>query len=219
MILDKYMLYIFAFIFGVVIKIYDDLNDNNLFKHYDFLRINKKFINNLLQSLIVGFLTVLSFHDFIFCFDFTIMNILFSSIDNEAFSNPYELSGIILITLLCIFLFIMNNHSFTLTMLKEFIIIFVISITLIFIDIFILKNVEYGVIKLTLRFITLINLTSLMIFLCLLNIRKVNIISKNLILFGIGYLFTSCLFQVLLIYKNQNKKRKIKNKRKNKKII
>jgi hypothetical protein len=211
-ILDKTTLYIFSFLFGVIIKIYDDLNDNKLFKYYDFLKKNKKYINNILQCLIVGCLTVLSFQDFMFCFDFTIMNIIFFSIDRNAFSKSYEFSGLILISILCLFLFFISKQKITLELFNKFIIIFIISITLLFIDYFILNNVEYGLVKLILRFITLINLIILIVTLFLFNLNKINIISKNLILFGIGYLFTSCIFQFLLLYMKNKKIKKNKKK-------
>jgi hypothetical protein len=209
-ILDKTTLYIFSFLFGVIIKIHDDLNDNKLFRYYDILKKNKKHINNILQYLIVGCLTVLSFHDFLFCFDFTIMNIIFCSIDRKAYSNSYEFLGVIMISILCLFLFIMGKQKITLDLFNKFIVIFIISITLLFIDYFILNNVEYGLVKLILRFITLINLIILIVTLFIFNLNKINIISKNLILFGIGYLFTSCIFQFLLLYM---KNKKIKNKK------
>ena len=187
-ILDKNTLYTFSFLFGVIIKIYDDLNDNKLFKYYDFLKKNKKNINNILQCLIVGCLTVLSFQDFMFCFDFTIMNIIFFSIDRNAFSESYEFSGLIMISILCLFLFIISKQKVTLDLFNKFLIIFIISITLLFIDYFILNNTEYGLVKLILRFVTLINLIILIVTLFIFNLNKINIISKNLILFGIGYL-------------------------------
>ena len=161
-ILDKNTLYTFSFLFGVIIKIYDDLNDNKLFKYYDFLKKNKKYINNILQCLIVGCLTVLSFQDFMFCFDFTIMNIIFFSIDRNAFSESYEFSGLVMISMLCLFLFFISKQKVTLELFNKFIVIFIISITLLFIDYFILNNAEYGLVKLILRFITLINLIILM---------------------------------------------------------
>jgi hypothetical protein len=209
-ILDKNTLYTFSFLFGVIIKIYDDLNDNKLFKYYDFLKKNKKYINNILQCLIVGCLTVLSFQDFMFCFDFTIMNIIFFSIDRNAFSESYEFSGLIMISMLCLFLFFISKQKVTLDLFNKFLIISIISITLLFIDYFILNNAEYGLVKLILRFITLINLIILIVTLFIFNLNKINIISKNLILFGIGYLFTSCIFQFLLLYM---KNKKIKNKK------
>jgi hypothetical protein len=209
-ILDKNTLYTFSFLFGVIIKIYDDLNDNKLFKYYDFLKKNKKYINNILQCLIVGCLTVLSFQDFMFCFDFTIMNIIFFSIDRNAFSESYEFSGLIMISMLCLFLFFISKQKVTLDLFNKFLIISIISITLLFIDYFILNNAEYGLVKLILRFVTLINLIILIVTLFIFNLNKINIISKNLILFGIGYLFTSCIFQFLLLY---IKNKKIKNKK------
>jgi len=209
-ILDKNTLYTFSFLFGVIIKIYDDLNDNKLFRYYDFLKRNKKHINNILQCLIVGCLTVLSFQDFMFCFDFTMMNIIFFSIDRNAFTESYEFFGLIMISILCLFLFIKSKQKITLDLFNKFIVISIISITLLFIDYFILNNAEYGLVKLILRFITLINLIILVVTLFIFNLNKINIISKNLILFGIGYLFTSCIFQFLLLYM---KNKKIKNKK------
>ena len=211
-ILDKNTLYTFSFLFGVIIKIYDDLNDNKLFKYYDFLKKNKKYINNILQCLIVGCLTVLSFQDFMFCFDFTIMNIIFFSIDRNAFSESYEFSGLIMISMLCLFLFFISKQKVTLDLFNKFLIISIISITLLFIDYFILNNAEYGLVKLILRFITLINLIILIVTLFIFNLNKINIISKNLILFGIGYLFTSCIFQFLLLYMKNKKIKKNKKK-------
>ena len=38
MLLDKYTLSIFSIIFGVFFKIYDDMNDNKLFKYNKYLK-------------------------------------------------------------------------------------------------------------------------------------------------------------------------------------
>ena len=64
--LDNYTLSLFSIILGVFFKIYDDMNDNKLFKYNKYLKKYKKYINEFLKLSMAGLLTIISFNDFIF---------------------------------------------------------------------------------------------------------------------------------------------------------
>lgn len=210
MILDKYTLAIFSIIFGAFFKIYDDMNDNKLFKYNKYFKKYKKYINEFLKLLMTGLLTIISFNDFIFCYIFTILNLLYSFIDIPAYSNPYEFSGLICSCLLCIYLCFTNKIK----LYNIFILIFFLLNIFIYylFDIFLLNNIEFGIKKLIFRFIIIIYLLILYFKFNYLNL------CNNIYLFWISYFFISCMFQTFLIC-NDKKDKKIKNKKCKKKII
>ena len=215
MLLDKYTLAIFSIIFGAFFKIYDDMNDNKLFKYNKYLKKYKKYINEFLKLSMTGLLTIISFNDFIFCYIFTILNLLNSFIDIPAYSNPYEFSGLINICLLFIYLCLTNkiklHNIFSLLFFLLYVYIYYL------VEFILLNNIEFGINKLIFRFITLI--------LFLIIYFKFNYLNlyNNLILFCISGYFTSCMFQIFLIcnYKKNKKckkNKKIKNVKNVKKI-
>ena len=211
MLLNKYTLSVFSIILGAFVKIYDDMNDNKLFKYNKFLKKYKKYINEFLKLSIAGLFTIISFNDFIFCYFFTILNVLYSFLDIPAFSNSYEFSGLICSCLLCIYLYFTNKIK---------IIYIIITLLFIFESVFIyyffemilFNNIEFGINKLIFRFIIII---SIILFLIILYF-KFNYcfyIFINCLLITISYTSTSCMFQIFLIC-NDKKVKKIKKVKK-----
>lgn len=200
MLLDKYTLSIFSIIFGVFLKIYDDMNDNKLFKYNKYLKKYKKYINEFLKLSIAGLLTIISFNDFIFCFCFASLNLLYSFIDIPAYSKPYEFSGLIISCLLCIYLYFTNKTCKNIKI-NIIYIIFILFLTLFIyylFDYILLHNIEFGINKLIFRFISIIFLVLIIYF-------KISYyyIFINCFMSIIGYFFTSCIFQIFLIFNDK----------------
>jgi len=201
MLLDKYTLSIFSIIFGAFFKIYDDMNDNKLFKYNKYLKKYKKYINEFLKLSMTGLLTIISFNDFIFCYIFTILNLLYSFIDIPAYSNPYEFSGLINICLLCIYLCFTNKIK----LYNIYILIFFLLYIYIYylFDNILLHNIEFGINKLIFRFINIIFFLIIYFKFNYLNL------CNNIYLFWIGYYFTSCIFQIFLICNDKKDKKSL----------
>jgi hypothetical protein len=204
MVLDKYTLSVFSIIFGIFFKFYDDMNDNKLFKYNKYLKKYKRFINEFLKLLMAGLLTIISFNDFIFCYIFTIFNLSYSFVDISAYSNSYEFSGLICSCILCIYLFFINKNYKTI----KINIIYINFIILLFffisylVEYILLNNMEFGIHKLIFRIAITI--------LCLIMYFKFSYLNliNNCYLVLISYLFTSCIFQIFLIYNNKKSKKK-----------
>ena len=209
MVLDEYTLAIFSIIIGALLKIYDDINDNKLFKYNKYLKKYKKYINEFLKLSISGLFTIISFNNFIFCYLFTILNVLYSFIDIPAFNNPYEYSGLIYSCILFIYLCFINEINIIYLFFILIFYLFNIFIYYLF-DIFLLHNIEFGIKKLIFRFIFAIYFLILYYF-------KFDFLylSNNIILCWVSYLFTSCIFQIFLIC-NDKKDKKCKKDKKRK---
>ena len=200
MLLDKYTLAIFSIIFGAFFKIYDDMNDNKLFKYNKYLKKYKRYINEFLKLSMVGLLTIISFNDYLFIYLFTILNLLNFFIDIPAYSNPYEFSGLINICLLCIYLCFTNKIKLKLHNIFSLLFFLLYLYIYYLVEFILLNNIEFGINKLIFRFITLI--------LVLIIYFKFNYLNlyNNLILFFISCCFTSCMFQIFLLCNNKRQK-------------
>lgn len=197
--------YIFSIVLGIIHKLYDDLYDNNLYEYFNIKKKNIKYINEFLKCIFsIGF-TILSIHFLYFYIFFITTNIILYILKKDEY-GPYEFSG--LISLIILLPFFLNWKDIT-QYRQE--IIYVSSLLL---GCFIMEklvnviNSEYSYTKLTVRF------SSLLIFIVLLFLNnKFNIFTDTVIiisLFNIGYLFTSCIFQCILL--NMSKSNKIPNK-------
>jgi hypothetical protein len=209
---------ILIFLAGVFSKIYDDINDNDIFEKISFLKNNKKCINEFLKGIHYILLTFVSSKYIYPLIIILISNIICFLFDKKAFNMPYEFSGIILFTLLCIYLLVNN-----LSVLYNFynikigvIIIFYLCLTYLF-DIYIFKNIEFDYKKLIVRFFS-----SLIFFMVFVLNTYIKFCPEEM-LFGlwyiIGYCITSCMFQIFLIYTSKltsNKSKPMKPKKKSK---
>jgi hypothetical protein len=190
---------ILVFLAGVLSKIYDDLNDNNLFD-YLLLDKNKEYINEFLKAAHYILLTYVSANHIYPLLLFIIPNIILTIKDPKAFEMPYEYSGIIAFFIFSFYL-IINNFS-KLQLMFNYYIIFYITIyfagTYIF-EMLLCKDVEFGYKKLAVRGGAVV-LMSLML---LIN-YCFKLLPEELtfcLWYIIGYCLTSCFFQIFLISK------------------
>ena len=220
------------FLIGVVMKLYDDLNDNNLFEYFNILK-EKDYINHFLIGVFYICLTISAFkHPVIFVFN-TLIFVLDFFYDKKAFEKPFEFTFLIISIILSLYLLLFENLiGNTFDVLKKFylilcnkIYIYIIILFYIFTSIagyseYSLINTEYSYKKLFLRFFILT--TFIILFVITKDILPNDII-YNLI-YPIGYYIISCIFQVILIRKDiiekslkKEKNKKIKKKEKEKK--
>ena len=135
----------------------------------------------------------------------TIVNVLYSFLDTNAYSNPYEFSGLIYSCLLCIYLYFINKITLQYIFILLF---FLLNIFIYYLfDIFLLNNIEYGLNKLIFRFIITIYLLILYFKFNYLNL------CNNIYLFWISYFFISCIFQIFLICNDKKDKKCKKDKK------
>lgn len=191
---------VLTFLAGFFCKLYDDLNDNNLFEY--LLLDNKEYVNEFLKAAHYILLTYVS-SKYIYPLSFVLIpNLICFIKDKEAFKMPYEYSGIIAFFILLFYLFIDNfdklknifNHYSVFYILSYFL------FTYIF-ETLICKNIEFGYKKLAVRQLAVFSVSSIL----LIN-YYFNLLPDEL-LFGvwyiIGYCLTSCFFQVFLILKQK----------------
>ena len=192
---------ILVFFAGFLSKIYDDLNDNNLFI-YLLLDKNKEYINEFLKALHYILLTYVS-STHIYPVLFVVVPCIILIIkDSKGFEMPYEYSGFIAFLIFSFYL-IINNFS-KLQLICNYYIIFYIAAYLVFtyiFDVLLCKNVEFGYNKLAVRGVAVV---------CMSLIPLINYYFKLMpdeFIFGlwyiIGYCLTSCFFQIFLILKSR----------------
>ena len=192
---------ILTFIAGFFCKVYDDMNDNNLFNSL-FLIKNKEHINEFLKGMhYILLIYVSSVHIFPLLL-FVIPNILLLIVDSNAFDKPYEYSGTIAFSLFSFYLIINNFSKLKIIFNHYFILLTIIYIFgTYFFDTLLFKNIEFGYKKLAVRGFSVILMISILL---------INYCFKLLpdeLLFGlwyvIGYCLTSCFFQIYLILKSK----------------
>ena len=199
---NEIILSILTFIAGVFCKLYDDLNDNNLFNGTVFEN-NKECINEFMKGIHYILLTYVScIHIYPLIF-FTISNLPLMITDKNAVRMPYEFSGIIAFALFTFFLCIINFSELKKLFTYKIgcLIIIYILIAYIF-DILLCGNIEFGYKKLVVRL-----LSSISIILFMTINYYFNIVPHNVIFFVwyiVGYCLTSSFFQIFLILKKQN---------------
>ena len=219
------------FIAGVSVKIYDDLNDNNLFEYFNISK-EKDYINHFLM----GFHSICST---IFALKLplcaTIIYIYYLNnffIDKNAFKQPYEFTGLILSSLTILYLLFFENligkildeyiklylllsqNNNIIYIIIYIICIFCVSVVyIIYIECFIILNTEFSYKKLISRFLWVINLIVVFI---INHLYFPNIFNYS-ILYCFGYFLTSCIFQIILIRKDRIEKSLKKEKKKKEK--
>jgi hypothetical protein len=101
--------YVFLyFIFGCLIKLYDDIFDNNEFGNY-FSELSIEIIKNF----IICIYSIISIHNTNIPFITLISHIALYLIDNESLNNSLFISGMLITLFLCIFIF--NATTFNLS--------------------------------------------------------------------------------------------------------
>jgi hypothetical protein len=194
---------VLTFLAGVFCKIYDDLNDNNLF-HSFHLEKNKEYINEFLKTIHTILITyVSSFHIYILLLCLLI-NAFFFIIDSKAYESPYEYSSIIAFSLFTLYL-IIDKFTKMKILFKHFIFLATICLFGGYIcDILLFNKVEFGYKKLVARALyTIIIILILVINYCF------TLFPDELLIFSwyvIGYCVTSCMFQVYLIHQDTKPK-------------
>ena len=191
----KYIL--FSLLHGMFIKIYYDLNDNNIYKYLGIK--NKNYINEYLKGLFYIFLALISTKYPLYTLFYGILFILGFVFDRNAYKNPYEYSGtLIVITLI----FLLNYESINNKILYSFVgfTLFIILGSIIF-EYYLVKNVEFSNVKLLIRSISSFSLISFLLFNNYFNLVPTDII---IIIYSLlGYLITSCFFQIFLLNKKK----------------
>lgn len=156
---------VLTFLAGVFCKIYDDLNDNNLFEKHSFLLKNKEYINEMLKGLHYILLTYVSskyIYPILFVATFVITQ---ASFDEMIFKMPYDLSSTVIFLLFSVYLCFSHIEQLK-TFISNVLILFYIVVGVYLFDIFLCPNtVEFGYTKLAVRFfgsisILLVHLTN-----------------------------------------------------------
>jgi len=193
---------ILIFLAGAFCKIYDDINDNNLF-NYLFLDKNKEYINEFLKAAHYILLVYVGSHHIYGLLICGLFNIIFFINDPKAYEMPYEYSAVIAFSIFCFYLAV-NNFSKLMRTFNYYIIFYIVIMLLggyIF-DTFLCKNIEFGYNKLAIRAIAVF----FMAFTLLIN-YCFNLVPYELMFwlwYIIGYCLISCFFQIFLILKSKN---------------
>jgi hypothetical protein len=231
-----------SFLIGLIMKLQDDLNDNNLFEYFNILK-EKDYINHFLIGVFYICWIIFAFKEpvyfsgvtLFFIFVFFIVDVFYNKKEFKAFDKPFESTCLIIsIILLLYLLFFENLMGNTFDALKKnylilcdkdkyiyYILLAIINIINIIYEYYLL-NIEYSYKKLIVRFLFL---TATILF----------VITKDIIpnifygmVFTIGYYITSCIFQIILIRKDiiekslkkaKKEKKSLKKAKKEKKLL
>jgi hypothetical protein len=191
------ILVFFAGFFG---KLYDDLNDNNLFT-YLLLDKNKEYINEFLKAAHYILLIYVSSTHIYPLLLFVIPNIFLMINDSKGYELPYEYSGMIAGIIFSFYLIINNFEK--LQPLFNYYVIFFITIYLVgtyIFDTLLCKNIEFGYKKLAVRGFAVILLSSVLLINYYFKLLPDELIFCSWYI--IGYCLTSCFFQIFLIWKS-----------------
>lgn len=180
---------------GIVCKLYDDLNDNDL---YTMLNMsNKSYINETLKALHYIFFSILSLNYALFYLLFMLVLCINAYFDKDAFSNPYECSGLMSGFLLVFFV----NYSQLNFNYYDIFFCIILLIGAIIVDFAPIVKVEYSANKLYQRAFGVLFFIVVLLF----NYQR-NLLSESIILsiiYILGYLVTSCIFQYILLSNNK----------------
>ena len=193
---DSIKYYSLSFFVGILIKLYDDIYDNNL---YDFFDINKDYTNELLKlSGVIGFVIVSLKYSFVYVF--FVGACLTTYFINKLDYGTYEISGLLASLLMIPFLqwnepeYLLQNISTLVSNVINSYISDKISNS----D----KNPEYSDIKLLTRMLSVSG--------CLFTIglaMRFDHFSPSMkatIAMSTGYMLTSCCFQYFLLSRDCN---------------
>ncbi len=218
---------------GIVVKIYDDLNDNNMFNDNEILLKNKDFINECLKWFMVfslGYLSAKNFFlTFIFCiiiFTDQLSVILFKTHTKEnPYGKPYEKSGLYFsIAFLIYSIFYKQNELMEIynNKLIFYILLYVLLWILIEDKFFNVnhqqKKEDFSTKKLWIRSTAIPIFGALIFFNNKYNFTKAEIFNP-IIYYTLGYTATSVLFQIYLLNtrgsdkENNKEKKEIKKKK------
>ena len=173
---------VLTFLAGVFCKIYDDLNDNNLFEKHSFLLKNKEYINEMLKGVFYILLT-------------------YASSNKKAYEMPYEYSITIIFLLFSVYLCFSHIEQFISFISMTTMLLILVGSIYIF-DIILCPNtVEFGYKKLILRFFA-----SISILLLFLTNYFYKFCSDEILYcwwWFFGYCLTSSCFQLYLIWDSE----------------
>jgi hypothetical protein len=172
--------YIYAFLFGSSLKMYDDLNDNNLIDKLGY-------INELVKGLpwILG--TLLAYNDFNYQLLFIIINLASSLGDKEPYSGGYVTAHKILNPLLLL----LSADSIKYFKIIDFVYIFFHTLNM-FLESLIFKE-ESSLRKLIVRSVCSINLLLSILFGFYFGVSKSII---KILFLSVGYSLVSVCFQI-----------------------
>ncbi len=180
---------------GIICKLYDDLNDNDL---YTMLNMsNKSYINETLKALHYISFSILSLNYALFYLLFMLVLCINAYFDKDAFSNPYECSGLMSGFLLVFFV----NYSQLNVNYYDILFCIILLIGAIVVDFAPTVKVEYSANKLYQRAFGVFFFIVVLLF----NYRW-NLLSESIILsmiYILGYLVISCIFQYFLLSNNK----------------
>jgi hypothetical protein len=204
------LLFILLLIFlcGASVKVYDDLNDNDLFEYFNISK-EKEYINQFLIGFHYIFLTVISLKLPVVYFSICAIMLPQIILDRKAFDDSYECSIVVVFFLLALYLLFFENvlvqiYRFVFSLLNPehihfFIFYFIMLYLMYFFDINQFKKIEFGYKKLLIRLFLCCVLFSAIVINYLTNIVPNEWL--YFFLYLIGYLFVSCIFQVILLYR------------------
>ncbi len=191
--MNKY--YVLAVIIGILCKLYDDIYDNNLYKDLGISNENIPYFNEILKcSFVLGYAIVTMNYPFFSLIFLSINLFVYYFIKKDDF-GPYEISG-------CLSAFFMlpflnwNIHTINI---KDFIFMIYLLIPCYNIETITNndKNPEYSYTKFYFRLVSVV-----FIILGLFLNKKYLFFSESIniaMLFTIGYMATSCIFQYSLL--------------------
>jgi hypothetical protein len=189
---------ILAIIAGALCKLYDDLNDNNLYEYFEIKQ--KEYINEFLKGLHYIFYTILSLNYEWYYIFYTTTLTIGCLYDPSAYSNYYEFSGLISVYFISLFINYQNIINFNFYDILFFL-IYLIGGKIEFTS----MQIEYSKSKLFIR------LLSIIFFICILVFNNMyKLFSNNIdcfLYYTIGYLLVSCIFQVFLLNKDKDVKK------------
>lgn len=193
---DTYLYYTLSLFTGIIMKIYDDLYDNDLYETFGIK--NKIFVNELLKCLSTICLVIISLKNTFFFISFYVTNIIVYLMKKDEFKE-YETAGMISCLMLIPFL----NYENLFRNMNDlyFLILFFILEIIVEGKSGIIED-EYNFKKLIQRLISSI---TLIIFLFFNFYKDYSYLSSDVnysLIYVIGYSFTSSVFQAFLLYKN-----------------
>lgn len=181
---------------GSCCKIYDDLNDMNMFEtlNNEWLKQNKGYVNEFLKGLHFALFGLIASKYSIFALGILIMNLTPFIMNNEAYLE-YEFSGYIVVLMIFCLLIAKKgiDELFSFSYIGLFVLFLLIILTPIF-EILPFKNVEYGFRKFCNRL-----LGTIVIALCLLY----NLIPNDslpIVYYMLGYMGFSSMFQYYNVF-------------------
>lgn len=200
--------FLLATLFAIFQKIYDDFYDNNLYEKFFINKDTEPYFNEFFKNSNAILLTILSLYSIVFFLWFTLINLVTLSFNKKDY-GPYEFSALLATSIL---LFFINWKDLCVNeTLYQFLgfLLFSSTFAYIFEKVIGVYNIEFSYKKLISRLITLFVASSFLLLNYLFDFIKLNKGINMCLYYIIGYMLTSCTFQIILLYNlypNQNKK-------------